>query len=300
MMAVFSASRLRAEAKALVELVLLPGVAAFLPWWLCFRLFKLFCRMPFLYRMRCEQSLAAAQALGYVDDPVRWIRRYRLMILVDHADLYLSRFRSDRWMDKHLRREGNWPSDDAPFLGCTFHWGAGMWGLRDISRAGLKAHALVGGLSREAFRGQWVVGRYSFSRVAEVGKALDTDPLDVSRHLSRVVGVTRQNEGLLAAVDVPPDEVASSIPVQFLGQNIRVPRGIFRLASGRGLPVIFYLTGFDFATGERFVHITQPVVCEQVEELADLAFSTLEKWVKKQPECWHFWFAFDRFRAKHA
>ncbi len=294
--------RLRAEFKALIELVLLPGLALILPWSLCYRLFWQLSRAPFLYRARCRQSLAAAQRAGFVDDPVRWIRRYRLMIMIDHADLYLSRSRGDRWMERHLRREGSWPDPGNAFVGCTFHWGAGMWGLRDIARAGLRAHALVGRLQKAAFRGQYIIGRYSFARVAEVGRALGTRPLDVSRDLSQLLRLTRRQDVLVAAVDVPPDEVGGSIPVCFLGRQISVPRGIFRLAAGKRLPVVFYLTGFDFSTGERFLHITDPVVSGDAAVLAEQAFAELESWVTRQPECWHFWFALDRFtrgKAEH-
>jgi phosphatidylinositol dimannoside acyltransferase len=289
-------ARLRAEFKALLELVLLPGLAALLPWRLCFLCFRALSRLPFLYRARCEGSLAVAQTLGFVDEPGRWLRRYRLVTLVDHADLYLSRFRSDSWRRRHLRCDGQWPGAGRAFLGCTFHWGAGMWALRDLARSGVRAHALVGAIAAGQFRDQTVVGRYSLARVAEVGRALGVPPVDVDRDLRKILAAIAGNEALLAAVDVPPDQVATSLPVEFLGQQIRVPNGIFRLAARRRLPVVFYLTGLDFSTGERFLVVTDAVVSSDADQLVRLAYETLEGWVRKQPECWHFWFVFDRFR----
>lgn len=290
-------ARLRAELKALIELVLLPGLAALLPWRLCFLVLRGASHLPFLYRQRCEGSLALAQSLGFVDDPARWLRRYRLVTLVDHADLYLSRFRGDGWLQRHLTRSGSWPAPGRAFLGCTFHWGAGMWALRDVAATGIRAHALVGAIPEGHFRDQAVIGRYSVERVAEVGNVLGTAPIDVARDLRRALTAIDNNEGLLAAVDVPADQAVSAVPVLFLGQHIQVPNGIFRLAVRRRLPVVFYLTGLDFRTGARFLHITEPVVSDDVDRLVRAAYETLEIWVRRHPECWHFWFIFDRFRA---
>lgn len=290
-------ARLRTEGKALIELVLLPGVAAVLPWRLCFLLLRAASHLPFLYRQRCEGSLAQAQRLGFVGDTARWLRRYRLVMLVDHADLYLSRFRGDGWMRRHLLRCGRWPAPGEPFIGCTFHWGAGMWALRDLAASKVPAHALVGSIPEGHFRGQTVVGRYSAQRVAEVGHALRTVPLDAARDRRRMLAAIDNNEALLAAVDVPADQAAASMPIGFLGQAIRVPHGIFRLAARRRLPVVFYLTGLDFRTGKRLLHISQPLVSGDADQLVRAAYETLESWVRRQPECWHFWFIFDRFRA---
>jgi hypothetical protein len=289
--------RLRTEAKALIELVLLPGLAAVLPWRLCFPLLRAASRLPFLYRQRCEDSLAQAQSLGFVDDPTRWLRHYRLVTLVDHADLYLSRFRGVGWLRRHLTRRGGWPEPGQAFIGCTFHWGAGMWALRDLAASGVRAHALVGSIPEGHFRGQTVVGRYSAQRVAEVGRALGTEPLDVARDRRRTLAAIDGNEALLAAVDVPADQAAASRAIRFLGQAIRVPHGIFRLAARRRLPVVFYLTGLDLRTGKRFLHISEPLVSSDVDQLVLAAYETLESWVRRQPEGWHFWFIFDRFRA---
>ena len=51
-------SRPRVEARDLVELVLLPGLAAVLPWPLCFRLFRRLSRWGWPYRAACEAAPA--------------------------------------------------------------------------------------------------------------------------------------------------------------------------------------------------------------------------------------------------
>ena len=101
-------SRGRTEARDALELLLLPGLAALLPWRAAFWLFKHMAGWAWLYRGQCERALAGARSHGRVDDPARWLREYRLVILVDHADHFLSRTRSDAWLRRHVRVTGEW------------------------------------------------------------------------------------------------------------------------------------------------------------------------------------------------
>ena len=78
--------RLRHEARDLLELVLLPGLAAVLPWRWCFGLFKWIARKPFLYREAVGRALAEARERGWAGDEGDWLARRRLVTLIDHAD----------------------------------------------------------------------------------------------------------------------------------------------------------------------------------------------------------------------
>ena len=54
-------NRLRTELRDLLELVLLPGLAAVLPWPLCYRLFRRLARWDGLYREASHAALAQAR-----------------------------------------------------------------------------------------------------------------------------------------------------------------------------------------------------------------------------------------------
>ena len=100
-------ARFKQEVRDALEVVILPGMAALLPWGLCFRLFRRIARWDWLYREACQADLHMAEAKNQVPDRQRWLQERRLVQLVDHADHYLHRTRSDAWMRKHLTVTGD-------------------------------------------------------------------------------------------------------------------------------------------------------------------------------------------------
>lgn len=288
-------ARLRIEARDLMELVLLPGLAAVLPWRLCFKVFKLLARCSFLYKAQCDAALAQAKARGWATHDSDWLAARRLVTLVDHADYYLARTRSDAWLKSHVLVDGRWPSPGEAALLCTFHWGAGMWGLRHVSASGLKAHALVAPLNGAHFAGRTVLHRYAQARTACVAQALQCPTLDVSASLRPVLRALRSKEQVLAAIDVPSDQVSSSESIPFLGMRARVPRALLRLAVDQGVPVTMFLTGIRMADGKRFIRIRAHGAHEEVETLIRDLFADLEAAIVENPPAWHFWSEAERF-----
>ena len=82
---------MRVELRDLLELVLVPGLAALLPWRWCFALFKRLARIDWFYRPTTHEALRQAQALGQVPagTEAQWLATRRLVTMVDHADYYL-------------------------------------------------------------------------------------------------------------------------------------------------------------------------------------------------------------------
>ena len=289
--------RLRREARDLIELVLVPGLAAVLPWRWCFAIFKRLARVQWLYGTSCAQALVQAQAFGQVapEDTERWLAVRRLVTLVDHADHYLAITRSNAWIQRHLQVQGQWPSPDVPGIFCTFHWGAGMWGLRHAHSTGLQGHALVAAMEGTPFAGRRVLQWYVKARTRSVESALGRLPLVVSGSLRPVIQALRRNEQVLAAVDVPPDQVDSSIEVRLLGMQARMPKGLLRLAVSQGVPVTVYITGLDVDTGQRWLRITPLGVWQDVDTLVPAVFDLLEAALREEPAAWHFWGEAPRF-----
>lgn len=294
-----SVPRYKQELRDLLELVLLPGLAAVLPWAVCFRAFKLLAHLGFLYREPCERALAQAQQRGWVGrepgDAARWIWSRRLVTLVDHADFYLGRTRSDAWMRRHLDVEGHWCPPDQAALLCTFHWGAGMWGLRHARAQGLKPHALVAALNGEHFKGRTVLHWYARARTQAVTDALGCPAMDVSVSLRPAIKALRSNEQVLAAIDVPSDQVLSSEVVSLAGMPARVPRGLLRLAVDQKIPVVLYITGLNLDTGRRHLRMRVWGVGDDVSTLAQAVFGELDGLIRQCPPAWHFWSEAPRF-----
>lgn len=290
-------ARWRIEARDLIELVLLPGLAAVLPWRWCFAIFKRLARVQWLYGAACAGALAQAQERGQVlpADAARWLAVRRLVTLVDHADHYLAVTRSDAWMQRHLQVQGQWPKPDAAGIFCTFHWGAGMWGLRHAHSTGLKGHALVAAMEGSPFLGRRVLQWYVQARTRSVKQALGRSPLVVSGSLRPVIQALRRNEQVMAAIDVPSDQVDSSAEVSLLGMQCLMPKGLLRLAVAQSVPVTVYVTGLDLRTGQRWLRVTPLGVWQDVDALVPAVFSHLETALRQEPAAWHFWGEASRF-----
>lgn len=280
-----------------LELALLPGLAAVLPWRLCFALFKRFARWPWLYRTACDAALREALARGQIrtEQAADWIAQRRLVTLLDHADLYLALTRSNAWMYRHLHVEGQWPSGELPGIVCTFHWGAGMWSLRHAKAQGMRCHALVAPLEGAHFAGRPILHRYAQIRTAAVATALGNAHLDVSASLRPGLRALSKGEQILAAIDVPADQVAASIPVTIGGMQAMVPKGLLRMAVEQRIPVTIYLTRLDLETGDRFLRIISLGVADNLESLAQQAFSYLDEAITMDSAAWHFWSEAPRF-----
>ncbi len=293
-------TRLINEGRDLFELVLVPGIAAVLPWAMCFRLFRWGCRFDVLYRQECRDALAHAQARGYVrGDPAKWLQTCRLVALIDNADFFLSRTRSSKWMTRHLHVDGEWPKPGAAALLCTFHWGAGLWALRHIGSHALTAHAIIAPHVRANFRGRTVRYLYYAARNRETTRALGTEPIAVSNTPRPVLNALRLGEQIIAAVDVPSDQVAASEPIVILGFNARVPRGLFRIAAESNVPMHVFLTGFQLSDGKRTLSIHPITSGGDMQQLIRESFAVLEKAIEASPAAWHFWKVAPRFFSDH-
>ena len=289
-------ARLRAEARDLLELVLLPALAALLPWRLCFRVFRFLCRADFLYREYCDQAFNEASARGWVKiDPAHWRQRCRLVMLVDHADYYLSLSRSDRWMARHVAARGAWPDPSQPAILCTFHWGAGMWALRHLAAHGLRVHLLIAPLSRAPFAGRTVAYWYYRRRIDAIPRALGRAPIEATKSPRPVLRALRAGEQVAAVVDVPADQVTASKPIGFLGLRARVPRGLLRVACDSGVPVTVYLLGIRLSDGKRTLQIHNLGSRSELEPLIGEVFRYLEAAITEEPAAWHFWSVAQRF-----
>ena len=288
--------RLRTEARDLIELVLLPGLAAILPWAWCFVLFRSLAQWQWLYRAPCNEALAQARVRGWVgQDEAQWIWRRRLVTLVDHADHYLGLWRSDAWMKRHLHVTGQWPTVGHTVLLTTFHWGTGYWGLRSAAAHGLRTHALVATLESPAYQGRTILTWYARARNANVARTLGAPTIDIVHRLRDVVRALRANKALLGLIDIPSDDAKASITVDVLGLKASVPRGLMRLVVDHQVPVVLYVTGLNIEDGSRFLHIQALKTGDNVEALATCLFNELDRLIRSDVPAWHFWSIAERF-----
>lgn len=295
----------RREWRHLRELFLLPALAALLPWPVCFRLFRWLCQHTQVYREEASEALQQALAYGVVtvDDAAQWLWQRQLVTLVDHADLYLSATRGQGWMRRYWHTQGAWPEPGKAAVLLTFHWGAGMWALRDAAAAGLAPHML---LAAGHDSGSSVANTYARWRAAQVQRCAGR-PLvpvhtphaaDVSDSASRkrrvppgaLRAVTDAGEALLAVIDVPPDQAGRSMKIDINGLPACAPLALFEMCAAHGWPLTVYWTDICLRTGHRLrVAHTVQTSGRSSTELADECFAHLASLLREQPVKWHFW-----------
>ena len=288
-------ARWRAELRDFVEVMLIPSLAAVLPWPVAYRILRRVARADRLYREPNHQALDQAVRLGWAGDRDHWLLRRKLTTLVDHADHYLSRTRGDAWMRRHVEVIGQWPAPGEAALLLTFHWGAGMWGLRHAGSQDLAIHALVNVLDPVAFQGRTVLHAYVKARIQSVALALKRPFIDVTGGIREVLRALQRHEQVLAVIDVPPDQVTASAPVHVLGLPARLPTALLRVAVEKGIPIYLYDTGFRLEDGQRFLRIRALPQADDVESLAQTIAQALDALIREDAPSWHFWGEAERF-----
>lgn len=290
--------RLWCEGRDLLELVLIPGLAAVLPWTFCFRIFRRLARWQWLYREACEADWRQAHAKGFAQDRLHWLWERKLVQLVDHADHYLHRTRSDAWMRRHLQVRGDWMEHGRPSFLFTFHWGAGMWGLRHARKAGLSVHALSAPAENASFHGRWVLMRYVKARLRSVEQALEQPLVFVPRGLRQVKDALARDEQILALLDVPQDGSGKGQVFGLLGEQVLLSMAIPEMAARQSQAYAVYATGLDVASGQRFLEIMCFGPGAGAQDMTLEMLAQLEALIWKSPAAWHLWGQWPRFCAR--
>ncbi len=279
-------NRLRGQ---LAELVVLPFLARLLPWAPLYRVVRYLSRVPWLYRDATDKAEAAARDTGLFEPDRIWRRHYRINRLVDGMDMELSASRGDRWMERNLDVSGAWP-DRGLFLATSFHWGTGIWALRHVRRhAGpislvLRPESEWGGNSSGPMR------RYLRSCERKLEDAGGAPILFTGPGLTgRLHEAFEAGRNVLALVDVPKGANKDGFAVDFLGQPTYFASGVVNLAVQRGVPVVPYSIGLDFASGRRRLEILPAVQAGDTREVMQQLAAYFDRVVRRQSASWHFW-----------
>ena len=292
--------RLLREARDLLEVVLLPGLAAVLPWPLCFAVFRRLANWQWLYREACMPALAQAKARGHCHDDRAWAWERRLVTLLDHADHYLFRTRSDAWMARYVDVSGHWGQADQAGLLWTFHWGAGLWALRHARVAGLRPNMVLDAPRGPDFAGRFVFGRYVRARMRSVELALERPIIFAPGAMAGVRSALAQQEQVALVMDVPEDQVKVTRTTNILGQPVSVPAALADMAAAQALPVTVFFLGVDLHTGRRQLSVLPLGTPAEAGVLTDAAFAHLDSLLKASPAAWHLWSEAPRFFTARA
>ena len=271
-----------------LDLYILPGFVSLLPWRLGFALLKRFARSERLFRGAVDLAWAAARTHCPDSDEQTWKFRFRLLRLVDHADVYLTLLRGERWRRRHIVALGDWPQPGAcVFL--TYHWGAGNWIWPLLHERGFDAYFLAQraqgralGLTRLShwfghFRG-WALRRIGSRGGLFTGGSAET-----------VIAELRSGASVVGMLDLPAGSRQSAAEFPLLDGQVRFPLGLARLGSEIPVPIALFSFGLDFATGRRELRIETFPGNPQPLDVMQHYVAHLDARLRAAPEAWQIW-----------
>ncbi|MGQ0799314.1 MAG: hypothetical protein ACT4NL_04265 [Pseudomarimonas sp.] len=285
----------------LIKYFALPAIGLLLPWPLAYRVLRRIARHQGLYADEWIPALRQAQSMGLVeiDDPDDWAWRYRTCRLVDHADYWLSRLHSTRWMDRYVDRRGEWPAVTGPAVGAFFHWCAGMWGARALHMSGPRASVLAGRFSPGAMGGAWLGYLYGHIRLRELARASGGPLIYAPRTVQQSLEALHAGRWVIGTPDVPPSETRMSVPVRLFGRTGYMPEGLLLIARKADVPVVIFTLGLDFDTGRRDLRVWGPFDAND-PELMQRTADTWEGLIREKSWAFALWPAMPAFFAKPA
>lgn len=263
--------RLRLELRSVVEHWLLPPLAVVLPWPLAFRLFRVLSRYAGLYEEEWRPALAQARQFVPIDDEFEWARRYRLTRLVDHADFWLSRTRSVRWLRKYVDGASQFPLRDRAAVGVFFHWCAGMWGVRALRANGPRAAVLAGRFSAHSMGGARLGFLYGHVRLKELARAGGRPLIYAPGTVKRALSDLSQGHWVIGTPDVPPTETALGAPVTLFGRPAQFAEGLLVIARRAGVPIVIFTLALDLDSGRRELRVSGPFDADDPDLLQRIA-----------------------------
>lgn len=243
------------------------------------------------------QAYALAKRFGYARlpetgptpvDEATWRRAWRLVQLMDHADLFVALTRGSRWFNGQADVRGDWPAT-GPFLAVTFHWGAGLGSLGHLANSGHRARFLSGRFADADFGNDaWRV-RYVKLRIRAVERVTGAPVIYTGGASSHIDDAFARGTCVVALCDVPPSAGRSTIDASLNGLQLRMPLGLARLACARRIPVVSFVAGVDRVTGRRHLAIDEARIFSDPASLAAALAARLGTQLECDAAAWHMW-----------
>ena len=189
----------------LVERWLLPALAAVLPWRACFRVYRAAARASWPFRAETEAAhAAAARYLDPGDARATGAARIGWCASSTRPTTTCRATAATRWLDRHVLTRGAWPGRGEPFLALGYHWGAGLWALRSLRRAGHGAAFLSAEVDARQLGVGGVALRQARRRMRELERAGGLAPIYLGGASAAMQAVFAQGDVVVALIDVPP------------------------------------------------------------------------------------------------
>ncbi len=268
------------------ECLLLPAVAASLPWSIAWPLLRRSANCRSLFAGETARARAMAVRASFAGDPDAWADGHRLTRIVDQIDPALSLSRSDRWMRTHLQVDGD-PLPPGACIVAGFHYGTGFWALRWLRSQGHPVSFLSRPIVAEEFPGEPLRFAFERWRMRQAAKAGGAPIIYVGDSMRKIREALRAGTSVLGMVDVPVSDSPNRVAAPFMGGEAWFPDGLLRIAESENVPVVGYVARLDPDTGRRRLTLTRlPIGGE--DPMRSLA-AMLERAIRRDPPAWHLW-----------
>ncbi|MGA9334182.1 MAG: hypothetical protein WBV39_07890 [Rudaea sp.] len=280
--------RIRRGSADALTLFLLPAFVSLLPWRWGFAILKRVSRSERLYREAVEPAWAAAQPHCPDSDATQWKSRFRLLRLVDHADVYLTLLRGKRWRRRYVVQIGQLPKSATCVL-LTYHWGAGNWIWPVLRNHGIAAHFLARRAQGRALgltRASHWFGRFRGWALRRIGSAGALFTGGSSAAARDALGAGRSIVGML---DLPVHPQQRFARLALFDGEVRFPLGLADLGLEAGVPLVLFSVALDFDTGARTLRLEALPADSSLEAVMRNYAQHLDARLREAPEAWHMW-----------
>lgn len=245
-------------------------------------------RFPLLleWQMRERADIATQTLVGL--DRKQLLRRLRFVQMLDLADFYFAhKTRLEAPPGGHFGVEGEWPS--GPFIAVSFHYGNGMWMLRDLLRKGRRTVVVAAPFEPGDYKGRRTYLGYARARHSEMERSAGATAAYRPRVRDKLVAALTRGDVVMSLLDLPPRLVpANQQIVEILGQTASFPLGVFQLAASVDVPVVPFWVEID-ARGVRKLVID--AARDPHDPAANRVYfaALLDRLIRQDPAAWHFW-----------
>jgi hypothetical protein len=280
--------RLAQESADFWVLLVVPGLPSLLPWraaWACYRVLA---RLPILLEKQTQEAAGTVEDYLPVADHRALTRRMRLLRMVDFADLFFARKTPVASAPEgHFHARGEWPAQ--AFIAVGFHYGSGMWMLRDLNRKGRRTVVVAAPFEPGDYKGRRVYLACARTRYREMERSAGAAPAYRPRVREKLLQALEQGDVVMSLLDLPPRLVpAQQQPIDLLGQPASLPIGVLQLAAAAGVPVVPWWVETD-ARGVRTLVIEHGRDPHDVAGNLAYFASLLDRLVLADPAAWNFW-----------
>jgi hypothetical protein len=276
------------EASDFWVLYVIPGLPAALPWrwaWSCYRVLS---RAPVLLEDQVQSCAGIIERTLPGVNRTTLRRRLRLLRMLDFADLYLARGTPlSAAPGGHFGVEGAWPI--GPFVAVSFHYGNGMWMLRDLLRKGRRTVVIAAPFEPGDFRGRRIYLAYSRTRHREMERSAGHGAAYRPRVREKLLQALSDGDVVMSLLDLPPRLVpANQQPVRLLDQQASLPTGVFQLAAAANVPVVPFWVELD-VDGIRKLVIGEARGPHDIAANLTWFAALLDTLIRRDPAAWYFW-----------